>query len=52
MNFRLKDAVAPFYLGAALSGFGHIHWHQWEFYAIVIPFFILVKVTDYNNPEK
>jgi 1,4-dihydroxy-2-naphthoate octaprenyltransferase len=52
MNFRLKDAVAPFYLGGALSAFGHIHWHQWEFYAIVVPFFILVKVTDYNNPEK
>ena len=49
MKDLLKESLAPFYLGGALSGFGNIDFFQWQFYAIIIPFFILVKLTNFNQ---
>lgn len=48
---RLVELLAPAYLGFALAAFAHITWYQWEFYAIIIPFYILVKATDFNKDE-
>jgi 1,4-dihydroxy-2-naphthoate octaprenyltransferase len=49
MKKHLIDAIAPFYLGGALSLFGHVHWFQWQFWAILVPFFLLVKITKFNQ---
>lgn len=48
---RLVELLAPAYLGFALSAFANISFYQWEFYAIIIPFYILVKATDFNNSK-
>ena len=47
MKKKLIKLLAPLYLGASLSEFANVHWYQWEFYAITIPFYILV--TDLNK---
>jgi hypothetical protein len=49
---RLVELLAPAYLGFALSAFTNVSWQQWEFYAIIIPFYILVKATDFNKDEE
>lgn len=49
MKKRLIAAIAPFYLGGALSAFGNVHYFQWQFWAIVVPFFLLVKITKFNQ---
>lgn len=49
---RLVELLAPAYLGFALSAFANISFYQWEFYAIIIPFYILVKATDFNKDEE
>jgi hypothetical protein len=51
MKHRLIKALAPLYLGGALGAIGNIHWNQWQFYAIGVPFFILVKITKFNVDE-
>ena len=48
---RLKDLLAPLWLGFSLAHFGNISFLQWEFYAIIIPFYILVKLTNFNNND-
>lgn len=48
---RLVGLLAPAYLGFALSAFANISWYQWEFYAIIVPFYVLVKLTDFNNND-
>lgn len=50
MRFR-KEILAPVYLGFALSAFANISWYQWQFYAIMVPFFIIVKLTGFNKDE-
>lgn len=35
------EYLSPFYLGGALSAFADINFMDWEFYAIIIPFYIL-----------
>ena len=52
MKDLLKESLAPLYLGGALTDFGNINWYQWQFYAIVIPFFIIVKLTNFNQNKK
>lgn len=47
----IKDLLAPMYLGFALSAFADLHWYQWQFYAIIVPFFLLAKITDFNKDE-
>lgn len=47
----IKDLLAPMYLGFALSAFGDLHWYNWQFYAIIVPFFILAEITDFNKDE-
>lgn len=49
MKKLLIESLAPFYLGGALSFFGNVHWLNWQFYAIIVPFFLLVKITKFNN---
>ena len=49
---RFKDALAPMYLGFAISYFGNIKWNQWEFYAIIIPFYIIAKASGFNKNEE
>jgi hypothetical protein len=39
------------YLGFALSKFANVYWDQWEFYAFLVPFYILVIATDFNKSE-
>jgi hypothetical protein len=46
---RILDLLAPSYLGFALSHFANISYDQWEFYYIIIPFFILVKLSKFNR---
>ena len=45
----LKEMAAPMYLGFALSAFANIHWFNWQFWAILVPFFILVRLTKWNQ---
>lgn len=47
----LREILAPLYLGGSLSLFANVHWYQWQLYAIVVPFFILVKITGFNREE-
>lgn len=47
----LKELLAPIYLGFALSAFGNLHWYDWRFYAIIVPFFIIAKATEFNKDE-
>ena len=46
-----KDILAPMYLGFAISQFADLHWFNWQFYAIIVPFFILAKITKFNQKE-
>ena len=39
-------AAAWGYLGTSLSMFGHLTWLDWRFYAILIPFIILINLGD------
>ena len=48
---KLVELLAPLWLGFSLALFGNISFLQWQFYAIVIPFFILVKITDFNKKQ-
>lgn len=48
---KLKQSLAPFYLGFALSYFGNLKIYNWEFYAIIIPFYILVLATNFNKED-
>ena len=50
-NYILKS-LAPFWLGMALSEFAHIDIMMWEFYAIVIPFFVFDRLRNYDNNKK
>jgi hypothetical protein len=47
----LKEYLAPLYLGFAISIFANLHWYNWQFYAISVPFFILAKITNFNKDE-
>jgi hypothetical protein len=46
---RLIKVLPPMYLGFALSKFANVYWDQWEFYAVLVPFWFLVKLTDFNK---
>jgi hypothetical protein len=46
---RIKDLLAPMYLGFSLSIFTEINLKQWQFYAIIIPFLIIAKATKFNQ---
>jgi hypothetical protein len=48
----ILDLLAPSYLGFALSHFANINYDQWEFYYIIIPFFILVKLSKFNRNDE
>ena len=47
-----KDILAPAYLGFALSYFANIPWDNSKFYAIIIPFYFLVKISNFNKDEE
>ena len=47
----LKGLLAPLYLGFALGAFANLRWDDWQFYAIIVPFWILVGITDFNKDE-
>jgi hypothetical protein len=47
----IKEILAPMYLGFAVSVFANIHWFDWQFYAIIVPFFIIAKITKFNQKE-
>lgn len=47
----LKNILAPAYLGFALSYFANVSWDNWKFYAIIVPFFILAKISNFNKEE-
>jgi len=49
---RLVELLAPLYLGFALSAFANVSWYQWQFWAIIVPFYILVKLTDFNKNKE
>ena len=49
---RIKEILAPMYLGFAVSAFANIHWFNWQFWAIIVPFFIIAKVTKWNQNEE
>jgi hypothetical protein len=44
--------IGPLWLGFSLSAFGKISFMTWQFYAIVIPFFILLRITKFNKDEE
>lgn len=48
----LKELLAPLYLGFALGMFAGLHWNDWQFYAIIVPFFVLAKITGFNKDEE
>ena len=48
----LKEYLAPLYLGFAISAFADLHWFNWQFWAIIVPFFLLAKITDFNKDEE
>jgi hypothetical protein len=48
---RLKDLLAPAYLGFALSFFANLSFTNPKFWAILIPFLVIVKVTGFNTKE-
>lgn len=50
MNKLLKSA-APLYLGFAISIFGNLHFFNWQFWAILVPFFVIAKATKFNNDD-
>jgi hypothetical protein len=49
MKKHLIESLAPLYLGGALGAIGNIHWYQWQFYAILVPFYLLAKLTRFNQ---
>jgi hypothetical protein len=49
---RFKDILAPAYLGFALSAFAKLTITDWQFWAILIPFYLLVKITGFNQDNK
>ena len=48
----LKDFLAPAYLGFALGMFAGLQWYDWQFWAIIVPFFVLAKITGFNQDEE
>jgi len=44
--------LGPLWLGFSLAAFGKISFMTWQFYAIVIPFFILLRITKFNKDEE
>lgn len=48
----LKELLAPMYLGFALGAFANLNWDQWQFYAIIVPFYIIARVTKFNNDNE
>jgi hypothetical protein len=44
--------LGPLWLGFSLACFGKISFMTWQFYAIVIPFFILLRITKFNQDEE
>ena len=46
---KLLELSGPIYLGAALSFFGGIILLNWEFYAIIVPFFVIAKISGFNR---
>jgi hypothetical protein len=44
--------IGPLWLGFSLACFGGISFMTWQFYAIVVPFFILVRITKFNQNEE
>jgi hypothetical protein len=49
MKKLLIESLAPLYLGGALSAFGNVHYYQWQFWATIVPFFLLIKLTKFNQ---
>lgn len=49
---RLSKALPSLYLGLSLSFFAHVDFLNWRFWAIIIPFFILVQATGFNKDEE
>lgn len=49
---KAYKSAAPLYLGFSLAYFGHITFTHWQFYAITVPFFILVLATGFNQKDE
>ena len=49
---RLIEILPSAYLGFALSKFANVNWDQWKFYAILVPLWFLVKLSDYSKSQK
>ena len=49
---RFKDVLAPAYLGFAIAAFAKITFADWQFWAIIIPFYVLVKITGFNKDNE
>ena len=49
---KAYKSIAPLWLGFSLACFGKISFMTWQFYAIVIPFFILLRITEFNQDEE
>ena len=47
----LKELLAPMYLGFALGAFANLQWSDWQFYAIIVPFWILVTIAGFNKDK-
>jgi uncharacterized membrane protein YoaK (UPF0700 family) len=43
---KVFKVLAPFYLGASLSIFANVNCFQWQFWAIVVPFLLLLKAGE------
>jgi len=43
---KVFKVLAPFYLGASLNIFANVNCFQWEFWAIVAPFLLLLKAGE------
>ena len=49
---RLIEILPSAYLGFALSKFGNINWDQWEFYAVLVPLWFLIKLSDFSKSQE
>jgi hypothetical protein len=49
---KIFKYISAAYLGFALSYFANVSWNNWQFYAIVVPFFILERINNFNKDEE
>ena len=44
--------LAGCYLGFSLSFFGNVHFFNWQYYAIIVPFFLVWVMSEEEDDEE